>query len=228
MFSGAAGRGLRFTTVVAITLLSGTAFRFATEIAMIFGLPASLCGHTSRGALGASLHYTVTAKDPKMKRVFLAAALLVSTFSFAQSPSATMPPGPGAGRITVASVWQMPSTFLAAAHKACDSASQPPSFADCFINEMSKAGASPAAVAFTRMLQRQSGGDVGIMTGFNAVGRGRCCFHQLPAARQYQLRSGLRQRHSQDHQRRKPEAARSGGHAAEPAVPEHQGTVSQR
>lgn len=105
-----------------------------------------------------------------MKRVFLAAALLVSTFSFAQSPSATMPPGPGAGRITAASVWQMPSTFLAAAHKACDSASQPPSFADCFIDQMPKAGASSAAVAFTRMLQRQSGGDVGIMSGFNAVG----------------------------------------------------------
>jgi hypothetical protein len=105
-----------------------------------------------------------------MKPVLLAAALLVSTFVFAQNPSATMPPGPGAGRITAASVWQMPSSFLAAAHKACDSASQPPSFADCFISQMSKAGAPATAVAFTRMLQRQSGGDVGIMSGFNAVG----------------------------------------------------------
>jgi hypothetical protein len=105
-----------------------------------------------------------------MKPVLMVACLLVSTFAFAQNPAATMPPGPGAGRITAASVWQMPATFLAAAHKACDSASQPPSFADCFIGQMSKAGASPAAVAFTRMLQRQSGGDVGIMTGFNAVG----------------------------------------------------------
>jgi hypothetical protein len=106
-----------------------------------------------------------------MKPVFLAAALLVATFAFAQNPSATMPPGAGAGRITAASVWQMPSTFLAAADKACASGSSGPSgFADCFISQMSRAGAPPAAVAFTRMLQRQSGGDVGIMTGFNAVG----------------------------------------------------------
>ena len=105
-----------------------------------------------------------------MKPVFLAAAVLVSTIAIAQNPSATMPPGPGAGRITAASVWQMPSTFLAAAHKTCDNAPQPPNFADCFINQMSKAGAPPAAVAFTRMLQRQSNGDVGIMSGFDAVG----------------------------------------------------------
>jgi hypothetical protein len=106
-----------------------------------------------------------------MKPVFLAAAFLVSTVAFAQNPSATMPPGPGAGRITAASVWHMPSTFLATANKACASASggAPSNFADCFISQMSKAGASPAAVAFTRMLQRQSGGDVGIMTGFNPV-----------------------------------------------------------
>jgi len=105
-----------------------------------------------------------------MRRAALFAALFVATLGYAQNPSATMPPGPGAGRFTAASVWQMPSTFLAAAHKACDNASQPPSFADCFIGQMSKAGAPPAAVAFTRMLQRQSGGDVGIMSGFDAVG----------------------------------------------------------
>ncbi|HEY4901322.1 MAG TPA: hypothetical protein VIH91_10945 [Terriglobales bacterium] len=35
---------------------------------------------------------------------------------------------------------------------------------------MSKSGAPPAAVAFTRMLQKQSGGDVGIMSRFNKVG----------------------------------------------------------
>ncbi len=105
-----------------------------------------------------------------MKLTVLATALLLSTFAFTQNPNATMPPGSGAGRITAASVWQIPSTFLAAAHKACDSAGQPPSFAECFIDQMQPAGASAAAVAFTRVLFRQSGGDVGIMTGFNAVG----------------------------------------------------------
>jgi hypothetical protein len=103
-----------------------------------------------------------------MRFVAFTAALLLATCSFAQAP--TVPPADGAARITAASVWQMPSTFLAAAHKACDSASQPLSYADCFINQMSKAGASPAAVAFTRELQTQSNGDVGIMSGFDKVG----------------------------------------------------------
>ena len=102
-----------------------------------------------------------------MRFVAFAATLLLATFSFAQAPA--VPPA-GAARITAASVWQMPSTFLAAARKACDNLPQPSSYADCFINQMSKAGASPAAVAFTRELQKQSNGDVGIMSGFDKVG----------------------------------------------------------
>jgi hypothetical protein len=103
--------------------------------------------------------------------LLLAALLATAAFGFAQNPPAA-PSGTATatGKIIIANVWQIPSTFLAAAHKACDSASLPPSFAECFINQMSKAGAPPAAVAFTRMLQKQSGGDVGIMSGFNKVG----------------------------------------------------------
>src|SRR5450755_2119560 len=112
-----------------------------------------------------------------MKRSLLLVALLVAaTIGFAQNPPAasagasqTPLQKPLMGPITATSVWQIPVTFIAASHKACDSA-PPPSFADCFINQMSKAGASPAVVAFTRMLQKQSGGDVGIMSGFNKVG----------------------------------------------------------
>ena len=107
-----------------------------------------------------------------MKRVSLAAVLFFSVAVFAQTASSQKPraaSGP-LGRITAATVWHMPDTFLAAAHKACDNASQPPSFAECFIHQMSTAGAPPNAVAFTRMLYKQSGGEVGIMTGFNPVG----------------------------------------------------------
>jgi hypothetical protein len=113
-----------------------------------------------------------------MKLSLLLAALLVAaTFSFAQNQPVA-PVGASEtplqkslmGRIGPTSVWQVPPTFLAAAHQACDSAPQPPSFAECFINQMSKAGAPQAAVAFTRLLQQQSGGDVGIMNGFNKVG----------------------------------------------------------
>ena len=107
-----------------------------------------------------------------MKKFALLATLFVASTLVAQNPpsaASQRPPQVPMGAITAASVWQMPATFLAAAHKACDSA-PPPSFADCFINRMSKSGASPAAVAFTRLLQKQSGGDVGIMSGFNKVG----------------------------------------------------------
>ncbi len=74
------------------------------------------------------------------------------------------------GKIGNSAVWQMPATFVTNAHKACDNAPQPPSFAECFIAQMSKAGAPAAAVAFTKILYRQNGGDVGIMSGFNPVG----------------------------------------------------------
>ena len=103
-----------------------------------------------------------------MKPAALLAAVLLTSVCFAQTP--TIQGSGAAGRITAASVWQMPSTFLATAHKACDNAPQPASFADCFINQMSKAGASPVAVAFTRELQKQGGGDIGIMSGFDKVG----------------------------------------------------------
>jgi len=104
-----------------------------------------------------------------MKRFAVLAILLTATLTIAQSPSASPSATLSTGKIGPSSVWHMPSTFLAAAHKACDNA-PPPSFADCFINQMSVAGASPAAVAFTRALQKQSDGDVGIMSGFNKVG----------------------------------------------------------
>jgi len=129
----------------------------------------------SRGACR-GLKYTVTAMELLiMKRtVLLAAVLVAATLGFAQSQtsgSSELPPqGPLMGRIGPASVWHMPSTFLVAAQKACDSAPRPPGFADCFISQMPKSGAPPAAVAFTRMLFKQSGGDVGIMSGFDKVG----------------------------------------------------------
>src|SRR5208282_2834699 len=54
------------------------------------------------------------------------------------------------------------------AHAVCDR-SNPPNYAECFIDQMPKAGAPADAVSFTRMLYRQSDGQVGIMTGFHKV-----------------------------------------------------------
>ena len=72
--------------------------------------------------------------------------------------------------ITGAAVWQMPSGFLAQAHAACDKVSPSQKFGDCVISQMSKAGASAAAVSFTRELFKQMDGEVGIMAGFHPVG----------------------------------------------------------
>jgi len=64
----------------------------------------------------------------------------------------------------------MPDSFRATALKKCGDATQPPPFAECFINQMAAGGASPQAAAFTRALYKVSGGDVGIMNGFHKVG----------------------------------------------------------
>jgi len=72
-------------------------------------------------------------------------------------------------KVGASSVWQLPEQFMTTAHTACDK-SAPANLAECVINRMAKAGASADAVSFTRELYKQSGGDVGIMTGFQAVG----------------------------------------------------------
>jgi hypothetical protein len=100
----------------------------------------------------------------------LALILTLAIAALAQNlPSTTSPP-PGSGKITSASVWIMPSSFINDAHKACDNAHQPPGFAQCFIGQMSKAGAPAQSVAFTNQLYKESQGDVGILSGLNPVG----------------------------------------------------------
>ncbi len=58
--------------------------------------------------------------------------------------------------------WLPGPDFLKNAHAACDGAKAPPAFAECFIDQMSKAGAPPEAVKFTHALY-QHNGDVGIV-----------------------------------------------------------------
>ncbi len=72
-------------------------------------------------------------------------------------------------KITETAVWKIPADFVASAHKACDSGA-PAGFSKCFIDQMTKAGASADAVSFTRTLYNGGKGDVGILTGFHAVG----------------------------------------------------------
>jgi hypothetical protein len=76
----------------------------------------------------------------------------------------------GPGKIGASAVWKMPDAFRTMILKKCGDATQPPSFADCFISQMQQGGAPADAVAFTRELYKASGGDVGIMYGFHKVG----------------------------------------------------------
>src|SRR5271165_2301752 len=76
---------------------------------------------------------------------------------------------PLVGAVGASAVWQPPPDFISNAHAACDK-SNPPNYAECFIDRMAKAGAPADAVSFTRMLYRQSDGQVGIMTEFHKVG----------------------------------------------------------
>jgi len=72
--------------------------------------------------------------------------------------------------IGASAVWNLPDALRTTIMKRCGDATQPPSFAECFINQMQQGGAPAPAVAFTRELYKASGGEVGIMNGFHKVG----------------------------------------------------------
>lgn len=88
-------------------------------------------------------------------------AMALATASWAADPAP--------GKIGPKAVWNIPSTFLAQAHKACDT-TQGADFAKCFIAQMQTAGASADSVSFTQELYKQNKGEVGILTGFHPAG----------------------------------------------------------
>ncbi len=73
-------------------------------------------------------------------------------------------------KIDASAVWTLPAALRTTILKKCGDATQPPPFAECFINQMQQGGAPPQAVAFTRELYKASGGEVGLMNGFHKVG----------------------------------------------------------
>lgn len=106
-----------------------------------------------------------------MKRV-MRLTWIVVIFAVADwigSPRAIAADNATANRIGSSAVWRPGDQFLTEAHKACDK-SAGSQFSECFIDQMTKAGAPAEAVAFTRELYRVNHGDVGIMRGFQAVG----------------------------------------------------------
>ena len=73
--------------------------------------------------------------------------------------------------ISSSGVWQPPANLVASANKQCGNPSDGRKYADCFMAQMSKAGASAAAVNFTREFYKESRNELAIMTNFAHVGR---------------------------------------------------------
>jgi len=96
-----------------------------------------------------------------MRKSFLLLAIVALT---------TWSLGQDSAKITSSAVWQPSSDFLTNAHAACDKVTPSLKFSQCVLEQMSKAGAPADAVNFSRELYKQTSGEVGIMTGFHAVG----------------------------------------------------------
>jgi hypothetical protein len=103
---------------------------------------------------------------------FAVLVLLILTVAYALPQSGmptSQPVSQPSGQIGPSAAWQPPPDFIAKAHAACDQ-SNPPNYAECFIDQMPKLGASADAVSFTRMFYKESDGQVGIMADFHKVG----------------------------------------------------------
>ena len=104
-----------------------------------------------------------------IKPWIMAAAMIAVTGMLPAAAQNGMAASDG-GKIGPSGVWQAPQDFLTKAHTVCDKSANPASFGECFINQMSPAGAPAEAVSFTRMLNQQPEGMVGIMAMFKKYG----------------------------------------------------------
>ena len=99
-------------------------------------------------------------------------AFAFSAQTTSANAASTGAPTTPVGKIGGSAAWQPPKDFLANAHATCDKNSGAPAdYGQCFIDQMTKAGAPADAVAFTRMLFQQSDGQVGILSAFKQLGR---------------------------------------------------------
>jgi hypothetical protein len=83
-----------------------------------------------------------------------------------QSPAAPSPIGADA-------VWSPPANFLQRFHQRCDA--KPARLSECFVDQMAKAGAPPAAVAFAKRVD-----GMGYLRGFEDSGRVGLAFAEFP------------------------------------------------
>ena len=73
--------------------------------------------------------------------------------------------------VNISGVWHPPANLVTSANKVCGSPSDGRKYADCFMAQMTKAGAPTAAVNFTREFYKENRGELAIMTSFARGGR---------------------------------------------------------
>jgi hypothetical protein len=96
-----------------------------------------------------------------MRKVLVFIALFVFTsYGLAQAKA-----------VVPTDAWQPPETFAAAANKVCGSPSDGRKYADCFMAQMTKAGASTGAVGFTREFYKENHGELAVLTRVTHTGK---------------------------------------------------------
>ncbi len=81
------------------------------------------------------------------------AALIFASYCVAQAKA-----------VVPAEAWRPPETLAATANKACGNPLDGRKYADCFMAQMTKAGAPSGAVAFTREFYKENHGELAILT----------------------------------------------------------------
>ena len=102
----------------------------------------------------------------------LLSVVVVATTTAARSKSQGPAPAGRPDRVTSAAIWQPGMDFLREAHEACDRL-HAPDYGGCFADQMARAGAPAAAVAFARRLNERPDGQgiVGVLRDFRDTGR---------------------------------------------------------
>jgi putative hemolysin len=72
-------------------------------------------------------------------------------------------------KIGAEAVWQPGMQFMQSVRQACSNAGL--NYGDCLISQMPGAGAPPQAVAFSKLLEKESDGQIGYMRDFRKTGR---------------------------------------------------------
>jgi hypothetical protein len=100
-------------------------------------------------------------KGSLMRKVLLFIVILVFTRHCVAQAKAVVP----------SDTWQPPESLVASANKVCGNPSDGRQYVDCFMAQMTKAGAPSGAVGFTREFYKENHGELAILTRVTRAGK---------------------------------------------------------